>query len=288
MSLWRSLPRVLKWQRALSKNDESVTERSCMAISDFWYQIDAVLIVLSFFLTLLLIAELGYRAGHKGFSRGITVKSEVVQQGLLTLLSLLLAFGVSMAEMRYEERNSILIDEATSIGTTFLRASLFSNEFRMKFENLLMQYLDSRIEWYRVNIDPKHAAANRQKTLDLQNALWNKASTLSHDKPTVTMSLLLTSLNQTIDLQSKQEFAFSRRVPRVIVYLLFLISMMVIGLVGFGHGLSGVHHFVFTTMMSIALAMTLFVMLDLSRGERGLIRNNPRVLVELKENLTHR
>lgn len=256
--------------------------------SSLWYEIDAALIVLSFLVVLVLSAEIGFRAGYKRKLRASESKSDLVQQGLLTLLAMLLAFGVSMAEIRYEERNSILIDEATSIGTTYLRAAFFPDEFQKKFESLLKQYLDTRIAWYQVRWGQSDLQVIHKKTIQLQNSLWNEAAGLGKEKPTVTMSLLLASLNQTIDLQSRQEFAYARYIPRIVVHLLFLISVLVVGMVGYSHGLTGFRHFAFTSMMSVVLAMTLFVILDLGRPNRGLIRINPQVLIDLKETLVGR
>ncbi|MFL5813935.1 MAG: hypothetical protein ACJ763_10195 [Bdellovibrionia bacterium] len=204
---------------------------------------------------------------------------------MLTLLALLLAFGVSMSELRYEERNSILIEEAMAIGTTSLRAALFSDEFQKKFQRDLRLYLDVRIEWYRFGYRDEGLQRNLKRTAELQATLWNEAVAISRDKPTITMSLLLQSLNQTIDIQSKQAFAYDRRVPRSIVYLLFFISIMVVGLIGYSHGLSTYRHTILTTIMSLTLAMTLFVILDLSRPERGLIRLNPQALSDLRNSL---
>lgn len=252
-----------------------------MLLAEKWYRIDALIIVSVFLFVLLLGAELGFREGYKRYFREQKGKSELVQQGMMTLLALLLAFGVSMAELRYEERNSVLIEEATSIGTTYLRASLFTQGFQKKFQTLLKQYVDTRIEWYRFGYQDVGLEKNLQKTSDLQAVLWSEAVALSsgkpqekpQEKPTITMSLLLQSLNQTIDIQSKQSFAYNRRVPKIILYLLLLVSVMVVILVGYSHGLSGGRHIVLTTMMSLILAMTLFVILDLSRevwmgGER--------------------
>jgi len=259
-----------------------------MTFSDLWYRVDAAIIVFTFLLVLLLVSELGFRESRKRMTVATVGKSDVVQQGLLTLLALLLAFGVSMAELRFEERNSILIDEATAISTTYLRGALFGATFQKRFQTLLKQYVDTRIEWYRIKHDHPGLTANRKKAGELQASLWNEASELARDKPTVTMSLLLGSLNQTFDLQTQQEFAYARRVPRSIVYLLFLISTLVVAMVGYSHGLTGTRHLVFTTMMSIVLALTLFVILDLSRAERGLIRLAPDVLVNLRRSLDNR
>ena len=50
----------------------------------------------------------------------------VVQGALLGLVGLLLAFGLSMAVGRYENRRALVVEEANDIGTTYLRAQLLA------------------------------------------------------------------------------------------------------------------------------------------------------------------
>ncbi len=237
------------------------------------------------FFGLLIVAELGYRIGISKAPIAKQESAETVQQGMLTLLSLLLAFSVSMAESRFEERNSILIDEANAIGTSYLRARLFPGEPQKVLENLLRQYLDARIEFYEGGAEPSKVSEAHRKASVLQTEFWNVGVGLKRDHPSVIVSLLLTSLNQTIDLQGKQDFAYSRRIPRSIVILICLTSALVLGLIGFGYGLSKVRHTAFTGMFTIIVSLTLFVIADLNQPQRGWIQIKPVALAQLKENL---
>ena len=50
----------------------------------------------------------------------------VMQAALLGLVGLILAFGLSLAVGRYEDRRAAAVSEANAIGTTYLRAQLLA------------------------------------------------------------------------------------------------------------------------------------------------------------------
>ena len=51
----------------------------------------------------------------------------VLQAALLGVVGLLLAFGLSLAVSRYEDRRANIVTEANAIGTTYLRAQTWTN-----------------------------------------------------------------------------------------------------------------------------------------------------------------
>ena len=53
---------------------------------------------------------------------GLRESSGVLQGALLGFMGLVLAFGLSLALGRYEDRRSAVVDDANTIGTTYLRA----------------------------------------------------------------------------------------------------------------------------------------------------------------------
>src|SRR5207253_554345 len=54
----------------------------------------------------------------------------VVQAALLGLVALVLAFGLSMAVGRYDNRRAAVVDDANAIGTTYLRAQTLREPVR--------------------------------------------------------------------------------------------------------------------------------------------------------------
>jgi hypothetical protein len=255
-------------------------------IADFLLRINSALALCLLFFSLSLFVELGFRAGLLFRARVGAEKSDVIQQGLITLLALLLAFGVTIAESRYENRKQTLINEANAIGTSYLRCSLFSNQDEKRLEDLLLRYLDLRIAFYGSNGDPHEIQTILSNTTTLQKTFWAAGAEIGRKNPTVLSSLFLSSLNETIDLQSKQEFAYEYKVPRSILFLLALTASLVLGLVGYSHGLTNKRHILFTGMMTVLITMTLFVIIDLDRPRGGFIRLSPKVLVELKHQLS--
>ena len=84
-------------------------------------------IVLSVGFLLLAIAEAGYRMGARVPPKDDDAfKSEIsgYQSAVLGLLALLLGFTFSMSLSHYDLRRNLVIQEANSIGTTYLRATM--------------------------------------------------------------------------------------------------------------------------------------------------------------------
>ncbi|MGB2667161.1 MAG: hypothetical protein WAK48_24385 [Candidatus Acidiferrum sp.] len=53
-----------------------------------------------------------------------------IRDGLFLLASLLLGFTMALAVPRYTERRALLVEEAISIGTTYLRAGMLRQPYR--------------------------------------------------------------------------------------------------------------------------------------------------------------
>ena len=69
----------------------------------------------------------------------------VLQGALLGLVGLILAFGLTLAVGRYEARRAALVDDANSIGTTYLRAQMLAEPVRSRSLTTLVHYTDTDI-----------------------------------------------------------------------------------------------------------------------------------------------
>src|SRR5262245_25653666 len=91
------------------------------------------------------LAEVGYRVGLRLFTtKDEARRSQIggVQGAVLGLLGLLLGFTFSMGVSRYELRRDMVLKEANTIGTTWLRAGLLPESHRVPARDLLRQYVD--------------------------------------------------------------------------------------------------------------------------------------------------
>jgi hypothetical protein len=88
---------------------------------------------------LALALELGYRVGARARIQQEPNRKEqmaTIRDGLFVLVSLVLGFTVALAGARFAERRSLLVEEAVSIGTTYLRASTLPQPYRGHSQSL--------------------------------------------------------------------------------------------------------------------------------------------------------
>src|SRR5580765_2472560 len=70
----------------------------------------------------------------------------VLQGALLGVVGLVLAFGLSLAVGRYEDRRAATVAEANAIGTSYLRAQLIAEPARTRSLALFPAYTDLAIQ----------------------------------------------------------------------------------------------------------------------------------------------
>ncbi len=252
------------------------------------YNFDSVLITGVLFLLIIVMNELGF---HIGRFVQHTTDSEVktltgsIQGSILGLLALLLGFTFSMSMQRFDGRSEALIAEANAIGTASLRVQLLPEEFRAEANALLASYVDMRIGIGK--IDLSHAAERNSYNRDiaaLQGKLWGLAVAAPNTDPRpVTSGAFVNSLNEMIDSQGKRNALQQMRVPEVVLWLLFVVFIASGGMLGYSSGLSGKRVVAPTVMVSFLIAMIVFIIIDLDRPKRGLIKVDQSSLLSLQE-----
>jgi len=247
---------------------------------------DALFIVSVLLAFMFLATEVGNRIGRRYQSRGLEKGTDLITSSLLTLLALLLGFTISMAEARYSLRIELLMQEANTIGTAYLRVGLMTQSLKVQVEDEIRDYLAARVEFYRAPPIAEQLAEISARTDRIEDMIWQRVRAHVQVNPRSSSSLLIVnSINEMFDSRSDQEILFHVRMPRSINHLLLLSSVLVVGLVSYSFGLAGYHRFTFAALLNIIVALTMFVMLDLDRPRRGLIKIPTDGLVELQARL---
>src|ERR1043166_6655429 len=99
-------------------------------------------------LVVLLSVECGYRLGKYRRSRHEQEKEAplgTMVGATLGLLAFILAFTFGLAAARFDARRQALLDEANTIGTTYLRAGMLP-ERGEQIRGLLRDYVAARLE----------------------------------------------------------------------------------------------------------------------------------------------
>jgi hypothetical protein len=209
----------------------------------------------------------------------------VVQAALLTLVGLILAFGLAMAVGRYESRRAAVVDDANAIGTAYLRAQTLQGPVRSLSLPLYVQYTDESIRLARTV--PGSRAQLRAIAAEsvLQRRLWGLAGQALDEQPTQSAPrLYVESLNEMIDMQTTRVSGLNNRVPPAISLVQVIGAATALGLLALY--LAIISRGVVTVLLAAALlTLLLFVTFDLDRPARGFIKVSAAPLVALRASM---
>lgn len=96
----------------------------------------------------LITAEFGYRLGRWWQMRTSDEKegpTAMIVGSLLALMAFLLAITMGMASDRFNARRGIVLGEANSVGTTYLRAGYLPGPASSEIKDLIREYVPLRI-----------------------------------------------------------------------------------------------------------------------------------------------
>jgi hypothetical protein len=194
-----------------------------------------------------------------------------MQAALLGLVGLLLAFGLSLAVSRYEDRRSNVVQEANAIGTTYLRAQTLAEPVRSRSLDLLVGYTRLAV---RVSDEvPGSAEARDARAQEerIERRLWSLAGEALAMAPTASAPrLYVETLNEMIDGENARVAGLSNRVPTAVLILEVLGAALALGLLAAYLAIVGRGVFA-VTLASALVAFLLLVTADLDRPTRGLI-----------------
>jgi hypothetical protein len=202
---------------------------------------------------------------------------------MLGVVGLILAFGLSLALSRYEDRRAAIVTETNTIGTTYLRAQTLAEPVRSRSLGLLVSYTESAIglsEYPPGTAEEDAVAAGEER---LQRRLWALAGRALDDAPQASAPrLYLETLNEMIDAQTSRVAALNNQVPSAVLALEMLGAAIALGLLAaylslVGRGVGGV------LLASVLVASLLFVTSDLDRPTRGPIEIPDTVLINQLE-----
>jgi hypothetical protein len=209
----------------------------------------------------------------------------VAQAALLTLVALVLAFGLAMAVTRYESRRAAVVDDANAIGTAYLRAQTLLEPVRSRSLRLYVPYTDSALRLSHTV--PGSAAAKRALASEsaLQRRLWHLAGEALDAQPTQSAPrLYLDSLNTMIDLQTTRVSALNNRVPTPILLVQVIGAAVALFLLALYLALLS-RGVIAVLLAAGLLSFLLFVTFDLDRPARGFIRIPTAPLVNLRASM---
>ena len=248
-----------------------------------------------FALLALLLYELGFRFGRWWQSRTPEEKegpTGMLVGSILALMAFLLAITMGMATDRFDARRGLVLEEANSIGTTYLRAGYLPEPAAGESRELLREYVPLRIAPQDATV--ADLADELARGAEIRDELWaiaEELATTTSDYPDPTVLAVYhasytQSLNETIDVATTREVAgIYARVPETVLLLLFVGSTLTLGMVGYSAGLTGRRSPLTAIALIVVLGAVITLIIDIERPQGGSLRVSQRPLVQLQEQI---
>lgn len=238
-------------------------------------------------LLVLVVSEVAVRYGlRRPEAQHMEGPSAVVEASMYSLLALLLAFSYSLAVGRYDSRRAVFVDETNSIGTTYLRTELLDPVTATQMRSALRDYVRERLDYISSEDASPEQAAIQDDSAKLQRTMWSLAMQQAARDPRSTMlPLFVSSLNDTIDLSTKERAALAAHIPDIVIFLLIGLIVVTAGMLGNMFARVRQHAVAPRVVYALALAIAIGLVFDLDRPQRGLIRVNLQAMQALQQSM---
>src|SRR3954449_3003648 len=170
-----------------------------------FFRLSSAALGLLLFAVLLGATGLGVLLGHhfRHLSDDLKEPFGILQAALLGLVGLLLAFGLSLAVSRYEDRRANVVTVANAIGTTYLRAQTLHEPVRTPSLDRLVRFARSSVRLSDHVPGSAEARANVADEARIARELWSLAGRALAASPTASAPrLYVESLNEMFDSET--------------------------------------------------------------------------------------
>ncbi len=211
--------------------------------------------------------------------------SDTTPAALLGLLALLLGFSFSMVVSRFDNRRAIVLKEANAIGTAFLRAGAIQDPAATGIRKDLREYVDVRLEFYNAGADLDRIQKAIDRSGQLEKHFWAAAETVAQRNSTAVTGLLLSSLNEVIDVDAERVDALRNHLPENLFVLLIVVACCALFSLGVIEGWKGTYPWLWKFLLPMLMAIVFITLADLDRPRRGIFGVDQGSMIALKKTL---
>src|SRR3982751_1502293 len=237
----------------------------------------------------LVAIELGYRLGQRRQDKTDEPDKShttALQTATLGLLALLLGFTFAMAVSRYDNRKTVILDQANAIGTAELRSRLLGAPHSDLAAPLFRAYVQSWLDYRAAGIDMKRLGAAENRAWQIEGELWDMVrGATAADTHSIPAGLFTAAMNDVIDMHEKRHRSVEDRVPDAVILLLVAVSALAMGQVAYSSGLSGRRRQVGNVTFALVIALVLVVILDIDRPRRVFVQVSQESMIRLQQSL---
>ena len=201
---------------------------------------------------------------------------------MLGLLGFILAFTFGMTASRFDVRRQLVLEEANSIKTTYLRAALIPQAQSAEVRRWLREYVDVRL-----NLTPENLPESIRISEEIHGRLWSQAQTLTDESMDSELrSLFVASLNDLINLhQSRKTVGYQYRIPGEVWLSIYLLSVMSMLALGYQVGMCGRRRLLATPLLALAFSLVILMIADIDRPGEGFMRVSQQPIADVRQSM---
>jgi hypothetical protein len=230
--------------------------------------------------------ECGFRVGRwRGRKQDheweAVVRTEVMVMGGLT--SFLLAFTFWIAASHFDAARQVLLNEANTIQTIYLRADLLPEPQRVEIRRLLRNYVDVRLETIRTGKYDQSLPILEE----INRQLWSQALAAREKVSSpVFAGYFIQSLNELIALHTRKTIVrLEFRIPNSIWVALYLIIALAAASIGCHAGLTRMRRPLVATAFTLVFSVVILLIADLDSPRRGSLIVGRQSLEDLRKTM---
>jgi hypothetical protein len=167
-----------------------------------------------------------------------------------------------------------------------MRSSLLSEPQRSQFKRLLRQYVDVRAddELIQRSLTPQEVAGVSARAEGIHARMWDFIKSMAHEDSSLKQpEEMLKLLIESSTVHSKRVQAYASRVPDPIIWLLLGTAVVSMVTLGFSGGLNEHRGMLARILFSLVVCGTIFVVLELDRPARGVLRVDQGPMIRLRQ-----
>ena len=238
-------------------------------------------IAATFFISSLILLNYGRSIGLRYVNKdaGNMAGLSTVEGAVFALIGLLLAFTISGALQRFDERRQLVIQEANAARTAHDRLGLFEHAIARDLQAKLKAYVQARIDLYRIPHDFSlwqraeiFSPQQQARILDLQTKIWDTAVAACPEasfRPACGQAL--PALSTLFEVAGLRVGASEKHPPEILYVLLFGLGLLGSLLAGFGMAAAKARSWIHMLIFAATLTVTLYAVTEMEYPRLGLI-----------------
>ncbi|WP_264566492.1 hypothetical protein [Flavobacterium sp. N3904] len=250
-------------------------------------QTPAYIIIIVLLILMFLTYRLGYLFRVFEIKKNDVISNDglnPIQASFFGLVALLLSFTFNMAAVRYDNRRAVIVEEANSIRTAILCTDMYPEALKKNLLTELEKYVDFRITYYTADINEQKIDLAKRNSNQVFKKIWTAViKDAENPEHLIRSQQMIPALNKMINVVASRDAIITAKVPKLVLYLLFIAVLLASFTVGYTNIEKQKNHLL-AIVFSITVVFTVFIILNLDRPRRGMINVNSteQKIVELK------